>query len=97
MEVIQETGSVSFVAILFDLRRKTHFHTFEKCYDQCFLNFANRMEIKKTAFSSFSQKKKKQQLHFISFSQNMIPIERKNSLLSFQENPHVRRNEKADG
>ena len=49
---MQENGSVSFVAILFELRRKTDFNIFDKHYHHCFLSFADMIAQKVIAFSS---------------------------------------------
>ena len=38
---MQENGFALFVAILFQLWRKTNFYIFENCYDQRFHNFAD--------------------------------------------------------
>ena len=61
---MQENGSVSFVAILFQLWRKTKtkFNIFDKYYDQCFFNFADRTAPKVIAFS-FSREEKRKLKH----------------------------------
>ena len=58
VDFMKENGSLLFIAMMFKFWSKTIFHIFEKCYDQCFLNFGVRIAQKELAFSSFSSREK---------------------------------------